>query len=266
MTFGLALYGHLRNLGASALMASMACYILLSMPYLSVHAVLAGYADIWLALAFGAAVVSLHEWQATQHWSWGALTLLFAFACTQLKLPGAVMGAIVLIVLMTSSINMGRKTVMISTGMLIALLVYIAWAGLRLDIPAIGQLEISTTRISLPHLGTFNLKYHPVHGALASSLFSLSNWNIFWYLFVAILILKITRLEVLDRPSAEFQCIALALLFFGFVFYFTHIHRFVLDFTTVNRAILYAIPACVFYTFKYLCTSGDDRQSQWVSR
>jgi hypothetical protein len=253
LAFALALYGHLRRLGGSALLATSACYILLSIPYLGVHSVLSGYADLWLALAFGAAIMALHEWQLSRHWSWGALTLVFAFGCTQLKLPGVVLGGIVLAVFVVSLINPGRKTILFATILMIPLLMYIICAGISLDIPAVGHLEVSTSRIAAPHIGTFNLNYHPVHAALATSLFSLSNWNIFWYLFVALLVIKVLKGEVFMAPSVEFQCIALAFLFFSFVFYFTHIHQYVLDFTTVNRAILYVIPVSVFYAFKYLC-------------
>lgn len=255
LAFGLALYGHLKGLGDAALLAAGACYILLSIPYLGVHSVLSGYADLWLALAFGAAIMSLHEWQLSRHRSWGGLALVFAFACTQLKLPGVVLGGIVLTVFVVSLFNPGRKFILSAIFLIIPVLLYLTMAGLSLDIPAVGHLEVSTTRIAVPYIGTFELNYHPVHAALATSLFSFSNWNIFWYLFVAILVLKIFKREVFRGPTLELQCIALGFLFVGFVFYFTHIHQYVLDFSTVNRAILYFIPGSVFYVFKYLCLS-----------
>lgn len=255
LAFGLALYGHLRMFGGSALLATSACYILLSIPYLGVHSVLSGYADLWLALAFGAAIMSLHEWQLSRHRSWGTLTLVFAFACTQLKLPGVVLGGIVLAVFVVSLFRPGRKFILSAIILITPVMLYITMAGVSLDIPTVGHLEVSTTRIAMPYIGTFDLNYHPVNAALATSLFSLSNWNIFWYLFVSVLVMKIFKREVFRGPTLEFQCIALTFLFFGFVFYFTHIHQYVLDFTTVNRAILYVIPVSVFYVFKYLCLS-----------
>jgi hypothetical protein len=249
LAFSLALYGHLRNVGASALLAVTACYILLSIPYLNVHSTLAGYADLWLALAFGAAIMALSEWQVARHWSWGVLTLLFAVVCTQLKLPGVVLGGIILAVFVVSMINPGRKVALIAAFLIVPLLLFVVFNGLSLDIPSIGLVEISSTRIAVPYIGAFDLAYYPVHDALASTLFSLSNWNIFWYLFVAIITVKILRLELLMPPSLALQSIALTVLFLGFVFYFTHIHQFVLDFTTVNRAILYLVPGTVFYIF-----------------
>ena len=252
LAFALALYGHLRSSGSSALVAVIACYILLSIPYLTVHAALAGYADLWLALAFGAGAMALHEWQVARNWSWGLLTFLFAFACTQLKLPGIILGGIILAVFFVSAINPSRKTVVIAASTLLAVSAFVALAGLDLEIPALGRLKISTTSIVVPHLGAYELHYRPVHAALASSLFSLSNWNIFWYLFITLLLLKTAGLEILNRPSVELQCIALVFLFFGFVFYFTHISQYVQDFTTVNRAILYIIPASVFYACRSL--------------
>ena len=110
LAFAVALYGHLRLLGASILTSVIACYVLLSAPYISVHTALAGYADLWLALAFGAAAISLHEWQHSRRWPWGIIALFFAFACTQLKMPGLVMGAIIVTVFLLSVMNFRAKT------------------------------------------------------------------------------------------------------------------------------------------------------------
>jgi hypothetical protein len=250
LAFALALYGHLRLLGASALLATLACYMLLSIPFINVHAALAGYADMWLAFAFGAAVLSLHEWQQSRHWSWGALSLFFAFACTQLKLPGLVLGAIITMVFLISLIKLSNRVRLIAVMLATICLLYIAFIGINLNIPTVGQIEISSSKIALPCLGIFQLEYHPVHQALFRTIFSMANWNILWYLFAAVLSVKLLRKEFFKPASLELQAIVLLLLFFFIVFYFTHIYEFVLDYSTVNRVLLYAVPAMVFYIFK----------------
>ncbi|RLA44024.1 MAG: hypothetical protein DRQ97_11970, partial [Gammaproteobacteria bacterium] len=68
VALGLALYGHLRLSGASILWATIACYALLNMPYINVQTVLSGYADLWVAVAFGCAVFALHEWGESRQW------------------------------------------------------------------------------------------------------------------------------------------------------------------------------------------------------
>ena len=91
INLGLALYGHIRLNGSSVLTATLACYLLLSMPYLNVHTALAGYADIWLAAAFSLAIFALGEWHLNRSWSYGMLVLLMAFFCSQIKAPGLVL-------------------------------------------------------------------------------------------------------------------------------------------------------------------------------
>ena len=252
LAFALALYGHLRLLGASVLPATLACYMLLSIPYINVHTALAGYADMWLAFAFSAAVLSLNEWQQSRHWSWGALSLFFALACTQLKLPGLVLGAIIVLVFLVSLIKLTSRARLIVVMLAAMFLLYIAFIGINLSIPTIGQVEISLSKIALPYLGTFQLEYHPVHQALINTIFSMANWNILWYLFVAVLVVKLLRKDFLKPASLELQSIVLLLLFFFVVFYFTHIYEFVLDYSTVNRVLLYVVPVMVFYIFKYI--------------
>ncbi len=129
-------------------------------------------------------------------------------------------------------------------------LLYIAFIGINLSTPAFGHVEISSSKIALPYLGTFQLEYHPVHHALINTIFSMANWNILWYLFVAVLSVKLLRKEFLKPASLELQSIVLLLLFFFIVFYYTHIYEFVLDYSTVNCVLLYVVPVMVFYIFK----------------
>jgi hypothetical protein len=256
LAFALALYGHLKLLGASALLGAIACYVLLSVPYINVHSALAGYADLWLALAFGAAVLALHEWRHSQHWPWGVLSLFFAFACTQIKLPGLVLGAIILTVFLMSLMKFGARTWLAIAAAATCCLLYVAFIGVSLDIPTVGRIELGVNKVSVPYLGTFELAYRPVHQALTQTIFSMLNWNILWYLFSGLLIIKLLQKQFLNPPSMELQCLFFLLLFLFFIFYFTHISAFVLDYSTVNRVLLYAVPTMIFYIFKSVHFGG----------
>jgi len=249
IAFGLALYGHLKLYGASTVLAALACYVFLSIPNLNVHTALAGYADIWLAVYFGAATMALHEWQRSRHWSWALLSLFFAFSCTQLKLPGLVLGAILVTVFLVTLINLPLKAKLIIAAMLSIFVLYSAMLGVSFDLPWLGPVKISSGEVVLPYLGIFEIVYHPVHGALVDSIFYMRTWNMLWYVFLFVLIAKLFFREFLLPPSIELQSILLLLLFLLFTFYFTHVSDFVLDRTTVNRALLYATPAIVFYLF-----------------
>ena len=250
LAFALALYGHLKLLGASTLLATAACYILLSIPYISVHTALAGYADLWLALAFGAATLSLHEWQQSRHWSWWVLALFFAITCTQLKLPGLVLGAIILTMSLISLLNPSKNTKLIAALSTASLLIYAAFIGISFSVPSVGLVEIVPGKIALPYLGTFQLEYQSVHHALIETIFHMINWNTLWYLPGILLIIKLISKAYLQPASLELQAITLLMLFLLFIFYFTHFSEFILDYSTVNRVLLYAVPVMVFYLFK----------------
>jgi hypothetical protein len=133
-----------------------------------------------------------------------------------------------------------------------AAILYVALVGISLDIPALGQIELSANQISVPYLGTFELGYHPIHRALLDAIFSMLNWHLLWYLFLGLLLLKLYQKDFLKPPSPELQCLLLLLAFLFFIFYFTHFSEFVLDYSTVNRVLLYAIPTMVFYIARSL--------------
>lgn len=267
LAFALALYGHLRLLGTSTLLATIACYVFLSLPFVNVHSALAGYADIWLAIYFGAAVLCLQEWQRNKCSSWAALTVIFSFACTQLKLPGLVLGAIILAVFALSFLARYRNAILAVLAITLVGAVCAVFVGVDINIPAVGHVVISTDMIKVPYLGSYPLRYHPVHGALMESAFSMNSWHMFWYVMAATLMAKAFTGGLLTPPSIELITLSITLLFFGLVFYFTHISAFVLDFTTVNRVLLYLIPGFLLYFFRNLeqwsqAGSGDQRATR----
>jgi len=267
VALGLALYGHLRLAGASILFSTLACYALLNLPYINVQTALAGYADSWVAIALGCAVFALHEWGESRQWPYALLALTLAIMCTQLKIPGLIMGGVVLLVLVTSIIRPGKKTSTVLLAATLLCLVYMAAIGIEFSIANIGRIELSTEGIVLPYIGRYDLDYHPIHGAILNTLFLMLNWNILWYAFCLLAVAKIIqwRQPLLPAllPSLELRALALTLLFIFFVYYFTNRHQFASDYTQVNRALIYSIPIMVFYLFnsirRSLQCNGTDR-------
>jgi hypothetical protein len=253
LALGLALYGHLRLAGASIPLATLACYALLNLPYINVHTVLAGYADIWVAAAFGGAVFALHEWGASRQWPYAVLALILALMCTQLKIPGLIMGGIIMAILLTSIIKLsyrwGAALVLAST----LCIIIVATTGIDFLVPNVGRVSVSLDGIALPYIGRYNLSYHPIHEYLGDTIFLMLNWNILWYSFVLLLLISALKRHVYNAPSLELRALAFALTFIFFVYYFTDRYKFAQDFTQVNRALLYTIPVMVFYIFTTIC-------------
>lgn len=249
VNLGLALFGHLKLAGSTTIMAVVASYFLLNMPFLNVHSMVAGYADIWLGATFGLAVFALHEWHKCRHWSWGLLCVFFGLMCSQLKIPGLVLSAIILLVAFRSWLNLAWKTELAVFAFLLCVIAGIIFFGFEVDLPYLGNLSVSRTNITTSLFGTFNLEYHPVSEALMQSLLSSINWNILWYLFLAVLLLKIYSRAFLMPASNELIAFVMVIVFISLVFYFTGNYESAMNHMQLSRALIYPMPALTFYIF-----------------
>jgi len=222
---------------------------LLNLPYYNVHTVLAGYADIWLAAAFGLSIFALREWHLNRSWQYGLLCVLMAVMCSQLKIPGIVLAAILLAVFFRSWLNPSNKWELIAVLVLALMMAPLVLCGVELNIPYLGRLVISVDAIEIPGIGQFDLAFHPVWGSFAKSMFVMINWNIACYLLLPLTLAAIVRGIHLRQASPEALAILGALAFISLTFFFTGHYKAAEDFVTLNRALLYPVPALVFYFF-----------------
>jgi hypothetical protein len=246
INLGLALYGYLRIQGCSVLLATLACYLLLSMPFLNVHTVLAGYADLWLAAAFSLGVFALSEWHLNRSWSSAALALLMALFCSQLKAPGIVFTVIIVAVLLRSLSNLNYKVEMLAALMLAVLVAAIFWFGIDVEIPGLGRLLIQSDRIEIPRLISYAITPHDVSGRFLKSMFLMINWNLIWYLAVTAALIAMLRGNLTKRMASDTLAIVAALTFTVLVFSLREDYRDITIVTTINRVLIYSIPALVF--------------------
>jgi hypothetical protein len=247
VALAMALYGHLRLTGTSVIMSTLACYLLLNLPFINVHVALAGYADIWVAAAFGCAVFALHEWGERRQWQYALLSVLLALMCTQLKIPGLILGGILGLVLLSSIISINRGTAIILVVIALACLLYLGTIGLDLRIPGVGRIAIAADGIVLPYIGRYDLAYHPVHHAMIETTLLMINWNMLWYLFIFLGLAMVITGRAFTAPSLVLRSLLATLFFILFVYYFTNRYQFAVDYTQVNRALVYSIPPLVFY-------------------
>jgi hypothetical protein len=244
--------------GVSVVMSTLACYLLLSLPYVNAHTALAGYADIWLAASFGCAVFALHEWGKHRQWQYALLSVLLALMCTQLKIPGLILAGILGLVLLSSTISLNIRAGISLVVITSACILYLLCVGLEATIPGVGHIVMTADRIVLPYIGRYDLAYHPVHHAMIETTLSMINWNMLWYLFIFLGLAMVITGRAFTAPSLVLRSILLTLFFILFVYYFTNRYQFAVDYTQVNRALVYTVPPLVFYLI-YTCALPPTR-------
>jgi hypothetical protein len=247
VALGMGLYGQLRLARVNFLLAVIAVYLLLSLPYHNVHAVLAGYADIWLAAVFGLAVCALYEWRQDRHAGWALLWCVYAVLCMQLKNPGLTLGLVVLLAGALGSLRSGMRLRVVLG--LFAVIVGLMLIGVEMQLPYLGKFVLDTWEIEVGRFGRFELQYHAVGGAFSTTFFTMINWHLLGYLVPPALLYSLYRVGRPRVPEAELLAVLGGVAFIVLVFVFTKHHKLALNFVTLNRALLYLVPAVLFCLF-----------------
>lgn len=225
----LAVYGGLRALGATALAGLIGAFLVASLPLANVHVALAGYADLPMAAWYTATALAFLRWTRSREHGEGAVALLLAIACTQIKNPG------------------WFWALTLAPGAVVAL-----WPryGVRIAVIGFAVAGIALAAVARFKLTLFNyqlnLQFNPAWGDLLQSYFLLGNWNLLWYGAIAVALLAWRQLlSPLMAPLT--LVVAGGLLFLFFVFAFTSVSYYITDQTTVNRATLHVAPLIVVF-------------------
>lgn len=242
----LALWGHLRALDLPAWAAALALYALLSQPLLATHSALAGYADLWMAAAFGLGAMALAHWQHTGAWRFGLLALFLAVLCALLKTPGLGFGGLLVGAAILLLWRPAPGWLLAAGAAAFTLLL----AGLLLGLhPAAAELDALLV-LDLPWtLPTLSLAPRPLLPYLWEALVVQANWHLLWLLLPTCLLAGLA-----SRGPASLHSIALLVLAAGFglllfLFGFTDYFREAANFVTLNRTLLYLAPLAVYVAF-----------------
>ncbi len=245
-----ACYGHLRLAALTPLAAAIGVYLLLSIPYLGVHTMLAGYADLWLAAAFALAGFALHARIRTGSSRYLALAALYVPICVTLKQPGLMLAALVLLFGVLALFRLRPRNQLLLLVLVVLAGLLLLWRGVVLPLGPQGDLMLSLQRIHVPGIVDTELTWHPVAGVLARTLLAMINWNLLWYAYALAVIALLARacrgvrsdpgLGAVTLLSLTTACLLLA------IFFCSDYYRLAEDLTTVNRAFLYVAPLAVF--------------------
>jgi hypothetical protein len=205
-----------------------ATYVLLSLPYLTIHVALAGIADLFVAIAYGLAAMALWQWTIGRQWQDAALALAMAVVCASLKFEGLIWVATLaagLVVALDRRLGLWMIAGVASAGVL-----YLAVGpeSLRIFDYTLGKRFVNVSASVFDHL------------------FVMDNWHLLWYAAVAVIAFNARLLAgpVLAPMSATLLA---AVAFIVVVYFFTNASTGVLDDSLTNRLPLQMVPALVFY-------------------
>lgn len=249
LALALGFYGQARIWGAPRLTAMVFLWLLLSLPMLNTQIALAGYADLWQALALGFAFMAFLHWSRSGDRRQGLLALLCLVICIAIKQEGLVWVLLFLPALLTARLRLwGLLLVAAVAG--IGWLTLWALGGIGFNLPGMGNVWLGPDRILLPGLGEFNFAYHDVWEPVLRHTFLYSNWHLLPYL--VILALCTAAWQIWQQPDLRWQRAGLtwALASLGAIqvlFFWTSAYLWAVQATSINRVMLHFAPALVFW-------------------
>jgi xanthosine utilization system XapX-like protein len=245
--FALAAYGYWRSLELSAGLAMGLVYALVSLPLIDAHIALAGYADLWIAVTLGLAMLAWSRWLIhREERQWG-LAVALALCLPAIKLEGAIWLLEFLAMLMLDLLP-ARWRWRVVGGMVVVVLIGLSFGGFSLPIPGLGWTRLAWGSLTISSSAIYHLAWHPVGEAMLASLFTLPNWHLLWYVFP---VLVAVRWRVLLHDHAARMLGGLVFLQFVFLFvlfFLTDAAMWAEDFTSANRLILHIVPSVFVFS------------------
>jgi hypothetical protein len=234
--FALAAYGYWRALDLAPWLALALVYALVSLPLIDAHVALAGYADLWIAVTLGLASLAWARWLLRRERGQWMLAIAAALCVPAIKLEGRVWLLVFAVFVLVDAVpSQWRRRVAAGITALVVLVGVVTIAT--------GVVDVHGNRIDVPSIGTFELAWHGVGGALAESLFTLPNWHLLWYLVPVLLVLRRRRFR--DDPAARSLGFMLLIDFalLSALFFLTAASAWAQDFTSANRLVLQLVPS-----------------------
>lgn len=244
------LYEHLRQQKLPILPSIVASYMLFSLPLLRNHSVLSGYADLFLTCFFLMLVIALRNWAIHRRKVALHNLLLFGFACCLTKIPGVllVLAVSCSLILVECSKKFRAGGPLLLTSCLLSLYV-LSYVGVSANIPVIGDLVLTSNYISLPWFGSFDIAYRSIASSLGMSLFWQDNWFFLGYVFIVYVVTQVFIFRSKFIIAPELYVILVMSIFVYFIYFFTSHYKSAINFTSINRAVLYIMPILLLYIF-----------------
>lgn len=234
-----AFFAQARLAGASAPLAMVAAWLLMSLPVLDGHIAIAGAADIFMGAAYGLAAMAAWRWSVTREAPMAWLAAVVAAAGLAIKVEGVLWMA-TLVPGVVVALN--RRAGLVLAG--VALMAFAGWLAFGPDrLPMMGYALLSRPINVLPTLIDHVLVF--------------DNWHLAAYALVAIVAWR-WRILLAPRLAPMTMTMAAAVGLVVVVYFFTSAAVGVADETLVNRFLLHLAPALAFYAL-LLYVDGRER-------
>ena len=203
-------------------------YLLLSLPFLQICVAVAGMADIFVAIVYGLAAISLWQWTLHRQWQDALLALVITMLCAVLKNEG-ILWALTLVAAIIVTLHR-RLGFAVFAAVAVAAILYLAFGPNELKI--MGYVLYSKLEnVTLP---------------IYQHLFVMDNWHLLWYAAIALIAFNGRLLfGATLAPMTVTMLAATGLVIV--VFYFSNAAGGVDEENLLNRFILHAVPALAFY-------------------
>ena len=228
----IGVYGQLRRSGFEALPATGVAYVIASLPFVDVHAALAGYADLAVAIVYAFALLAFATWTRERSRGDAALLIACAGALPLLKTPGWIWLATLLPGAIAVYVPRKVLGILVGAGAL-AMAALLAYASYVHPIAILGyQVAPQQNRIA---------------DALVSNFFLFANWHLLGFLLpLALLAAHRAMFVPAILPLSTIAGTIVAALIVIFFFSSASLEG-VGAYTAVNRAVLHVVPAFVVY-------------------
>jgi hypothetical protein len=121
--------------------------------------------------------------------------------------------------------------------------------GVSLAVPYLGHVLVDGGTIELGKLGGIELAYHNVVSSFIETFFVMINWHLLWYLVLPYILYRLYQGRMFRLPPDEELALLGASAFVSAIFVFSKYYVVAMNFVTLNRALLYLVPAMIFCMF-----------------
>jgi hypothetical protein len=248
----LGTYGWLRSASVSWQLALITCYAQISLPFLAIHSMLAGYADIWLTLAVFLGLSCCATLKLHHQWQIGLLAIGYALLCATIKQAGY--GAMLIILGCLIHVTLTRQrsiysavipTLAISVSIVVAM---VPGSGVDLNVPLPGaqRLIISGDEFALTGFIRIGVEsYQGIGAYLFESLFIFPNWNLLFATACLLFFWRIANADLVTTARDPAPLAILLGLLYTSLFHGLAAPQAAMGHQGLSRSMLYFVPSMV---------------------